>query len=107
MLVCAKGTRNLEATGVPLGLFCSSPYGVQKVQLEPGECLLLYTDGLTEARNKSNEEYGISRLAKTVGERYRAPAQDIVGVCLNDLRAFLSGASKTDDLAIMAVRRVS
>jgi sigma-B regulation protein RsbU (phosphoserine phosphatase) len=106
LLACAKGTRSLEATGLPLGLFCSSPYGVQKVQLEPGECLLLYTDGLTEARDKANEEYGIPRLEKTFGENYKAPAQDVVGVCLNDLRAFISGASKTDDLAIMAVRRM-
>ncbi len=106
LLLCSRDPRGLDATGLPLGLFCSSPYGVQRIQLEPGEGLLLYTDGLTEARNKSGEEYGAFRVAKAVSGRHTMPAQEIVGTCLRELSSFLSGVPKTDDLAVMAVRRV-
>ncbi len=105
LLLCVTGPRGLEATGLPLGLFCSSPYGVQKVLLAPSDSFLLYTDGLTEARNKSGEEYGASRLASVFSGRQRSAARDMVGVCLSELDGFLSGAPMTDDLAIMAVRR--
>jgi sigma-B regulation protein RsbU (phosphoserine phosphatase) len=97
--------RCLEATGLPLGLFCSSPYGVQNLHLDPGGCLLLYTDGLTEARSRSGEEYGSSRLSVAVGRSWKLPAHEVVDLCLDEWRGFLDGAAKTDDLAIMAVRR--
>ncbi len=105
MLIGAKGTSHLEATGLPLGLFCSSPYGVRNLRLEPGECLLLYTDGLTEARNHAGEEYGSSRLADVVRNSFQTPSKNLVGICLDDLNGFLGGVARADDLAIMAVRR--
>ncbi len=105
LLVRDGNTPGLEATGLPLGLFCSSPYGVRSVQLEPGESLILFTDGLTEARNKSGEEYGTARLKALLGRQRGAPAQVTIGACVSDLMSFLAGASRTDDLAVMAVRR--
>ncbi len=106
LLLRGERHSSVDATGLPLGLFCSSPYGVQRFRLQPGEGLLLYTDGLTEARNKSGEEYGTSRLERVIGRSHEAPAQGLVAACLGDLNDFLSGGRITDDLAIMAVRRV-
>ncbi|HYK92294.1 MAG TPA: SpoIIE family protein phosphatase [Acidobacteriota bacterium] len=106
-LIRRESSRGLEATGLPLGLFCSSPYGVQRLQFERGEGLLLYTDGLTEARNQSGEEYGSPRLEGIISRRRETPPQMLVEACLGDLNHFLSGERKTDDLAIMAVRRAS
>lgn len=96
----------LKATGLPIGMFCSGEYLQTTMQLTQGDSLLLYTDGVTEAQNRTNAEYGAGRLAKLVRERHDLPPRALSEVCLEDLRTFLSGAPKTDDLTIMAIRRV-
>ncbi|MBP1635420.1 MAG: serine phosphatase, partial [Acidobacteria bacterium] len=56
----------LPATDVPIGLFCSGDFNVQTVALAPGDALVLYTDGITEATNDDGEPYGEERLASVV-----------------------------------------
>jgi len=97
---------SLEATGLPVGIFSSGEYSAERVQLAPGDSLLLYTDGLTEARDRADEEYGAERLARLIKGRHDLPPQALTELCLEDLRTFLSGAPKTDDLSIMVIRRV-
>ncbi len=94
-----------EATGLPVGIFCSGEYAEERFQLAPGDSLLLYTDGFTEGRDRTDAEYGIERLTKLVKGHHGLPPQRLTEVCLNDLTAFLSGAPKTDDLTIMAIQR--
>jgi sigma-B regulation protein RsbU (phosphoserine phosphatase) len=96
----------LEATGLPVGLFGDGPYSVKKEQLARGDSLILYTDGLSEARNGLYDEYGVERLSHLVRDHHELPPQALIQTCLKDLRAFQSGASKTDDLTIMVIRRV-
>jgi sigma-B regulation protein RsbU (phosphoserine phosphatase) len=106
-LLVQKGeVTSLEATGLPVGIFSTGEYSAQKVQLDRGESLLLYTDGLTEAQDKANAEYGAQRLVRLVKGRHKLPPQELTGACLEDVRTFLSGAPRTDDLTIMAIRRV-
>jgi len=107
-LLVRKGEiTSLEATGLPVGIFSSGEYSAERVQLAPGDSLLLYTDGLTEARDRADAEYGAKRLARLVKGRHELPPQALTQVCLEDLRTFLSGASKTDDLSIMVIRRTT
>jgi sigma-B regulation protein RsbU (phosphoserine phosphatase) len=95
----------LEAGGLPLGLFCSSSYTAEKLHMEKGELLLLYTDGLSEARNPVTGEYGLERIETLAGLHRLDSPRVLVGACLNDLSQFLGGAPRTDDLAILAIRR--
>ena len=67
----------VPATGVPVGLFPTSTYGAREIQLAPGEALLLYTDGITEARNPQDEEYGPERLSRFVAERSHLPTEPV------------------------------
>jgi len=67
--------------------------------------LLLYTDGLTEARNGRDEEYGTERLAKIASESRRLPPETLVSACLVDLATFQSGVAKVDDMAAMVIQR--
>jgi sigma-B regulation protein RsbU (phosphoserine phosphatase) len=97
---------SIEATGLPVGLFCSGQYSVKKVQLATGDNLLLYTDGLSEARNGADAEYGMERLSKLAGGCHGLSPRALIGACLGDLAAFQSGTRKTDDLTLVAVRRV-
>jgi len=95
----------IEATGLPVGLFCSVDYSVERVRLSRGDTLFLYTDGLSEAQSADRREYGIDRLARLLEERHALPVPDLIGACLEDLRAFRSGAPRTDDLTLMVIRR--
>jgi sigma-B regulation protein RsbU (phosphoserine phosphatase) len=104
-VVGGSGIRKLEATGLPVGIFCSGEYSQEKVRLAAGDTLLLYTDGFIEGRNSSDVEYGMERLTGLVKSHHGLRPQKLTEVCLNDLTAFMSGAPKTDDLTIMAIQR--
>ena len=96
---------SIEATGLPLGMFCTTSYQLRQIKMSPGDSMLLYTDGLTEARNNSDEEYGTDRLARVVEENRELQPQALVSACLADLAAFQSGSPRIDDLAAMVIRR--
>jgi len=106
LLVREDEITSLEATGLPIGIFSSGEYSAERVQLARGDSLLLYSDGLTEAQDRADAEYGAQRLARLIKGRHELPPEALTQVCLEDLRAFLSGAPRTDDLAIMVIRRV-
>jgi phosphoserine phosphatase RsbU/P len=97
----------LAATGLPLGLFCDSQYSVCSLRMDQGDTLVFYTDGLTEARNRADEEYGGERLMKALKDCHKLAALEVAKKCVSDLQGFLSGAPMTDDLTLMVVRRAS
>jgi sigma-B regulation protein RsbU (phosphoserine phosphatase) len=101
----AGGISRLDATGLPIGMFCSESFSSQTVRLEPGETLLLYTDGLAETQNSSGVEYGIERLSALSASASMLEPKAIVAACLGDLSSFRGTPAATDDLTIMAVRR--
>jgi sigma-B regulation protein RsbU (phosphoserine phosphatase) len=96
----------LRATGVPLGLFCEGVYPTQKARMASGDALLLYTDGVSEARSANEEEYGAERLKELAASSGALSAQALVAACIEDLDVFRSGAPLLDDLTVMAIRRV-
>ena len=101
-----KVTR-LEASGLPLGLFRGGQYTAQTLDLSPGDSLFLYTDGLSEARSRADEEYGEDRVAEVVAGHLSLDPRGLIHACIKSVTEFRSGAPMTDDLAAMAVRRVS
>lgn len=104
-LVRGDTVTRIPSTGLPLGVFNSEQFSTMKVKLAPKDSLFLFSDGLSEARNKSNIQYGEERLSKLIGNRNGISPQALIGACLADLKDFLSGAPKTDDLTMMVVRR--
>jgi sigma-B regulation protein RsbU (phosphoserine phosphatase) len=105
LLVQAGEVTSIEATGLPVGMFCCGRYAVRKVQLARNDRLFLYTDGLSEARDAAGVEYGTDKLARLVREQHALSSQALIGACLEDLAAFQKGTQKTDDLTLMAIRR--
>jgi phosphoserine phosphatase RsbU/P len=95
---------SLGATGLPLGLFCDAQFGVEKLELKREDSLLLYTDGVTEARNHAGEEYGEPRLTSLLATQYSLPPSRLIEVCLRDLTAFRQGEPLTDDHTMMVLR---
>jgi len=105
LLVRGPEVTSLEATGLPLGMFCDGGYSARRLTLAPGDTLFLYTDGVSECRSESHEEYGEERLARAVAEGRSLPLEALVRTTMNHLADFRGGAPVLDDLAVMAVRR--
>ena len=102
---CKEGLRAIAATGLPLGLFCNSSYTTQKFRATKGQTVIVYTDGLSEARDADGNEYGGTRLGEFLAAQHQLPPQRLSEAFLDDLRVFSAGRQLTDDLTLMVVRR--
>jgi serine phosphatase RsbU (regulator of sigma subunit)/pSer/pThr/pTyr-binding forkhead associated (FHA) protein len=107
LVVRAKtGTiERLGPTGPPIGLFPSSVYQAADVSLEPGDLLVLYTDGIVEAVNPEEEEYSIERLEKACLENGRRPLPEMMQALEADLAAFVGAVPYPDDRTVLLARR--
>jgi sigma-B regulation protein RsbU (phosphoserine phosphatase) len=94
-----------DSTGVPLGMFCDTRFPVHRLALAHGESLFLYTDGLTEARNRAGAEYGLQRIRMLAGRHTGTEPAGLISKCLEDLLSFGEGLKQTDDLTLLAVQR--
>jgi sigma-B regulation protein RsbU (phosphoserine phosphatase) len=107
-LMIRKGeVTSVEATGLPIGIFCQERYSASQLQLEPGDSLLLYTDGLTESFDPLEAEYGIERLTKMAGARHSFGPKALTAACLEDARSFRAGQPTADDLTVMVIQRTA
>jgi phosphoserine phosphatase RsbU/P len=100
-----EGVAPKDSTGVPLGMFCNARFPVHRLTLAPGDAVFLYTDGLTEARNRAGQEYGLQRIRILAGRNIRKAPDGLISDCLEDLTNFGEGLKQTDDLTLLAVRR--
>jgi sigma-B regulation protein RsbU (phosphoserine phosphatase) len=95
----------LNATGIPVGLFQQAEYDVLKLGLNKGEALFLYTDGLTEAE-KEKQEYGEQRVKSVLlTNAKKDSAQSILNEIIADHRNFLNNSPKQDDITAAVLRR--
>jgi CHASE2 domain-containing sensor protein len=100
-----KKTRTIsriDATkGLPLGIMADAAYEHQELLLEPGDKLLLFTDGLTEARNQQKEEFGLTRVEKVIVENETLSAHALSERIKTELCAFAAGAKQHDDICLL------
>src|SRR6202035_5681524 len=89
------GILRIESTGLPLGLFHDAELSSTRVQLDPGDTLFLYSDGLLEARG-AGDEYGVERVVRLLRQQAGRPAAELIAACLDDVRAFTDGAALLD-----------
>ncbi|HJZ69499.1 MAG TPA: PP2C family protein-serine/threonine phosphatase [Blastocatellia bacterium] len=105
LLIRSNEVVSIEATGLPVGMFCREQYSAVRVQLDPQDSVLLYTDGVTESRDLLNSEYGTERLNRLAASGHALMPQALTSACLDDLYLFRSGQPKTDDLTVMVIQR--
>jgi phosphoserine phosphatase RsbU/P len=89
--------------GIALGLVQQSPYTAGQMVLRPGEALLLYTDGVTEAMDLSRTLYSDERLEQFLGTNRGSAARQIIGDLISDVRHFAGDAPQSDDITILAL----
>jgi phosphoserine phosphatase RsbU/P len=107
LLVSKDGVRQVCSTGVPLGMFGTSRYTIDRLRMEPGDSLLLYTDGISEATNASGTEYGAARLSDIAAERHGWVPQELAAACMKDVKSFSAGRKQADDQTLMVVHRAN
>jgi phosphoserine phosphatase RsbU/P len=89
------------ASGPPLGILPDMLFDQSELQLEPGDIVLLYTDGVIEAKNRRHEEFGIKRLFSTLNRRWPS-TQEVVEQCLYHLLQFVQSSPQNDDITLVA-----
>ena len=105
LLFQAGAVRQIAATGLPVGIFCNEHFTVNRMQLERGDTLLLYTDGFSEATNASGVEYGLERLAGLLSQHHHLPPHALLDACMRDWLSFGDGRRTKDDVTLMAIQR--
>ena len=103
--ISPSGVSSKEATGVPLGMFCTTNYPVCQLSLAPGDSLLLYTDGLTEMFNAAGCEFGVERVHALAKRHTTARPDQILSACLEEIRNFAATSKQTDDLTLLVLHR--
>lgn len=104
LLLNGGETRFLESTGIPLGLFPEVDHEIRSEILEPGARVVLYSDGITEARNKSGEFYGVDRLVSVVWASGDLDGQALADKILTDVSAFSGRAEIEDDQTLVLLK---
>ena len=90
--------------GLPLGIEDTIPYVMREYDIPPGSMLFLYTDGLTEAMNVQQEQFGLQRLTEQLNTGTNSKAQ--IEKMTQAVHQFVGDAPQSDDLTMLAIRYI-
>ncbi len=99
------GTERMDATGLPLGLFSEGRYAVRHVPLDPGDRLVLYSDGITEARDSEDNEFDEERLIGALCAHPERDAAAMMEGVLREVAGFRHKRPQEDDMTLLIVHR--
>jgi serine phosphatase RsbU (regulator of sigma subunit) len=89
-----------------LGIVDEFPFEQRTLELQSGDSLLLYTDGVPDASNEGQEQFGMERLQRVILQRRTAPVADMVSALEHAIAELTGGATQFDDIAILAMKRL-
>jgi sigma-B regulation protein RsbU (phosphoserine phosphatase) len=103
-LYSPRGVRRLEAGSMPVGMFSFAEYADSQEQLEPGDVLIVYSDGVTEALDVEGQEFGEERLVAIAAQKHSEEAGVILDAIIEAVKTFARGAAQHDDVTAMVVK---
>jgi serine phosphatase RsbU (regulator of sigma subunit) len=103
VLVSRSATRRLETGGLVLGLFEHVSFDEETVSLAPGDFIVAFSDGVTEAFDAAGNEYGDDRLLTSIGRHHGKAPQELLESLLADIKTFTGEATQNDDLTLLMV----
>ncbi|HEX3583928.1 MAG TPA: PP2C family protein-serine/threonine phosphatase, partial [Thermoanaerobaculia bacterium] len=106
LVVTKNGVKALSSTDMVVGLFTAATYRTQTVQLERGESLVLFTDGVTEAEDEQERELGLQSVCDLLATR-RTHAPELLDTIDEHVRAHIGNLPAGDDVTMLALTRVS
>jgi sigma-B regulation protein RsbU (phosphoserine phosphatase) len=105
LLMKANGEVQFISYGeLPLGMFRETRYHQYHLLLEPGDVLVLYTDGVTEAQSPEGEEFGRDRLVQAVKENYHQPAREMIASLQMAILEWTAHAGASDDVTFFIIK---
>jgi len=105
VLLRPNATERIESAGLPLGLLPNADYSVQTVHLHDAESLVLYSDGITEAKNPAGQVYGEERLTRSLRRHVEREVGAMAEGVLRDHSRFRNSHPVSDDMTLLIVRR--
>ncbi len=101
----ARRVESLGASALPLGMMPDAVYAEGQASMAPGDVLVAYSDGLTEARDAADEEFGAARLLSLLAGMHGLPPQEAGDRIVAEVNRFLGDAPPHDDLSLVVLRR--
>lgn len=105
LIISRHGVEQLKTTDLVVGLFAHAKYRNQSVTLGEGDSIVLFTDGVTEAENESEDQLGLDPVAELVTTLHGEPAPKILEAIAARVRAFVGDAPAGDDVTMLALSR--
>jgi len=102
-LVGPNGVRRLEAGGMPLGLFAGTPLEEETVTMEPGDFVVTFSDGVSEAFNEAGDEFEDARILESIEAAPGRDARTQLEHLFASVKTFTAGAAQTDDVTVLVV----
>jgi len=96
--------RRLEAGGPVVGLLEFAPFDQEQIQLDPGDTIIVFSDGVSEAMNAAGDEYGDAKLQELCVADAGAGPQAMIDKVIASVRLFTKGAAQSDDITVMVIR---
>jgi len=103
-LLTAESTRRLDAGGVALGLFADAEFAEESLTLQPGDHVVAFSDGITEAMNHAGEDFGEGRLVDCLTTHRADEPEAIVQSVIDAVFAFCGDVTPFDDMAVLVTR---
>ena len=101
----SRTIERLTAGGTVIGLFAETPFEAGEVEFAPGDILLVFSDGLSEAWGQDEEEFGEERMGVLIRDNASLPAQELERKIQDEVEVFTAGARATDDRTLIVVKR--
>ena len=94
----------LEKGSIALGVLPDAKYSADEILLSAGDVVCLYTDGITDALNTAEEEFGLDRLITVLEENHLKSAREIVNAVLNAIRDYSRSMKQRDDITFVIIK---
>ena len=104
LVVGPDGERRLDRGGPPTGMFDSVPFDEETLEVSPGDWIVVFSDGVSEAMSESGEEFGEPRIVETVRSHREATPEVMLSAIVAAVKTFTTGAAQSDDLTALVIR---
>jgi sigma-B regulation protein RsbU (phosphoserine phosphatase) len=99
-----KQVETLDTEGLPIGIEKSTAYTQKKIKLDPGDLIILYTDGIIEAMNAKGEQYSTERFQNLIRDNAGLTPKELLDVLKEDLDGFVKNAKQHDDQTLLLMK---
>ncbi len=102
-----KNVKRIKEGGIVVGVMPDYPYIEKSVEFQQGEMFVLYSDGITEAMTKAEEEFGEERLIELIKNNMNASAEELIEIILKVVNDFAGDVPQMDDMTIVVLKRIN